>query len=140
MPLPLVSMTSRFFSIPPQTFGICKPACSATSKYWTEDDARCSNAASTTIGFCHLQIGVVRASRSVPPRATREEPRKRLRDGVMGVAQHRGRPERQATTRSFERLQGLLCSSVARLDTQQLSQHFPGPLRIVLHRIETRQI
>src|SRR5580704_2855367 len=88
-PLPLASMMDRLWSTPPHTLGLVRPACWATSTYWTGDVVGLETAASTRPRSLHFHRGVARASVSVLPRMKREEPRKRLRGKIIDCDDYR---------------------------------------------------
>src|SRR5712691_2548928 len=74
------------WSAPPHTLGAIRPASRATSTNTTgeatvgfEIDGFETDAASSSAELLHFQSGIVSASKSVLPRTTRDEPRKRRR-------------------------------------------------------------
>src|SRR3984957_4601669 len=88
-PLPLASMMDRLWSTPPHTLGLVRPACWATSTYWTGEVVGLDTAASTRPRSLHFHRGVARASVSVLPSMKREEPRKRRRGKIIDCDDYR---------------------------------------------------
>src|SRR6516164_2417077 len=81
-------MMIRFESMPPHTFGIFRPACSATSMNWTGDVAAgVVTAAFTWNRSPSFHTGVMSVSSSVLPSTKREDPRKRRR-GMIIILRH----------------------------------------------------
>src|SRR5215469_13615913 len=85
-------MMIRFLSTPPQTLGIFRPACSATSMNWTGDADAGVGGAFVTAAFTwnrspSFHSGVMSVSSSVLPSTKEEDPRNRRR-GMIIVFRH----------------------------------------------------
>src|ERR1035438_6740054 len=72
------------WSIPPQTLGIIKPACLATSTNCTPGAAASCSTVSTKSGLRHFHSGVAKASSTELLITRRDAPRKRRRGRTIG--------------------------------------------------------